>query len=85
MYIFRHPFNTGCLPLSYSGNPGVRWRISQGFGLKVLRGWRVASNITSYMDLRGGVHTLADRRPSLEDMAFTHMGCHDDSGVNSQY
>ena len=24
------PFDTGCLPLSYSGNPGVKRRISQG-------------------------------------------------------
>ena len=31
VYISRvHPFNTGCLPLSYSGNPGVNWRILQG-------------------------------------------------------
>ena len=22
-----HPFKTVCLPLSYSGNPGVNWRI----------------------------------------------------------
>jgi hypothetical protein len=27
-----HPFTTGCLPLSYSGNPGVKRRISQGGG-----------------------------------------------------
>ena len=26
-----HPFETVCLPLSYSGNPGVKQRISQGF------------------------------------------------------
>ena len=24
------PFDTGCSPLSYSGNPGVKCRISQG-------------------------------------------------------
>jgi hypothetical protein len=24
------PFDAGCSPLSYSGNPGVNWRISQG-------------------------------------------------------
>ena len=28
-----HPFNTGCLPLNCSGNPGVNWRILQGWGL----------------------------------------------------
>ena len=25
-----HPFNTGYLPLNYSSNPGVNWRILQG-------------------------------------------------------
>ena len=25
------PFQTGCLPLSYSGNLGVKWRILQGW------------------------------------------------------
>ena len=25
-----YPFETGFLPLSYSGNPGVTWRILQG-------------------------------------------------------
>jgi hypothetical protein len=25
-----NPFDTGCLPLSFSGNPGVNWRILQG-------------------------------------------------------
>jgi hypothetical protein len=25
-----YPFNTNCLPLSHSGNPGANWRISQG-------------------------------------------------------
>ena len=24
------PFDTGCLPLSYSGNPGAKWRFVQG-------------------------------------------------------
>ena len=27
---YRPPFKTGCLPLSYSGNPGANGRISQG-------------------------------------------------------
>jgi hypothetical protein len=30
MYTVSHPFNTVWLPLSYSGNPGLQWRISQG-------------------------------------------------------
>ena len=28
--VYRYPFNTVCLPLNYSGIPGVNWRISQG-------------------------------------------------------
>jgi hypothetical protein len=30
VYVMGNPCNTVCLPLSYSGNPGVNWRISQG-------------------------------------------------------
>jgi hypothetical protein len=26
-----NPFDTGSLPLNYSGNPGVQWRILQGY------------------------------------------------------
>jgi hypothetical protein len=42
-----YPFNTGGLPLNYSSNPGVNWRISQGGACTAARGptgitWRTA-------------------------------------------
>ena len=30
LYYMRHPFDTGCQPLGYSGNPGVNSWLQQG-------------------------------------------------------
>ena len=40
-----HPFNTGCLPLSYSGNPGVNVSYREGGGagqLSIRKGFQAA-------------------------------------------
>ena len=83
------PFETGCLPLSYSGNPGVNDESHRGCAhgqrLRQVADGAVGKGRLGRRALHRYVYPIARRPDAPCEIRGLPLSCHCNSGVNSRY